>query len=444
MDDPEKPSRPLPPPRAKITPLRVLLVAIGTTGDVYPFLGLGAALRARGHHITMATHAHFSHAVSSHDFEFLELGTQAQYDAMIRDPGLWHPNTGLKVLAQQCLHEATETVFNLIEQHYRPGETVVVTSGLAFGARVAQDLYGIPLATVLLQPYCLRSISRAPILRAGLQSINAMPRLARRLIFRLADAWADRIVAAPINRLRTRYALPPVHRVFANWWYAPDLVLGLFPSWFAPPQPDWPPQTQLTHFVNYDHATLAQLPAEAERFLDAGEPPIVFAPGSAMMHAQSFFEQSLAACRRLKQRGILLTPYPHQLPTSLPEHVRHFDYLPFSQLLPRCAAIVHHGGIGTLAQALAAAVPQVICPRAWDQFDNAARLEALGIARSLHARRYRARAVAQTLSDLMQSQQVAAACRDYAARCQGPSPAMAACEWVEALAEQMLPSAPPC
>jgi rhamnosyltransferase subunit B len=69
------------------------------------------------------------------------------------------------------------------------------------------------------------------------------------------------------------------------------------------------------------------------------------------------------------------------LPAALPNFIRHFEYAPFSQLLPSVACLVHHGGIGTSSQAMAAGVRQVVTPMAHDQPDNAARMEKLGIAK---------------------------------------------------------------
>ena len=73
-----------------------------------------------------------------------------------------------------------------------------------------------------------------------------------------------------------------------------------------------------------------------------------------------------------------MTQFDEQLPAPLPDHVVHVSYAPFSRVLPRCAAFIHHGGIGTTAQALRAGVRQVVVRLAHDQFDNAMRVRRLG------------------------------------------------------------------
>jgi UDP:flavonoid glycosyltransferase YjiC (YdhE family) len=251
---------------------------------------------------------------------------------------------------------------------------VVAAASLAFGARIAQERLGIPTATVHLQPGVFRSTHLPPVL-PGPPVPAWAPRPWKRFVYWAADRLViDPALAPEINAFRTELGLPPVRRLFHGWWNSPQLVLGLFPAWFGPPQPDWPPQTVLTGFPLYDERGATEAPGELHAFLDAGEPPVVFTPGSAMRHGRAFFAESVAACGLLGRRGLLLTRYREQVPPDLPEGVRHFEYVPFSQLLPRAAALVHHGGIGTLAQGLAAGVPQLVMPMGFDQPDNAARV----------------------------------------------------------------------
>jgi UDP:flavonoid glycosyltransferase YjiC (YdhE family) len=152
-----------------------------------------------------------------------------------------------------------------------------------------------------------------------------------------------------------------------------------------------------------------------------------------MRQETPFFEESLEACRRLGRRGVLISPLRESAPRDLPFTVRHAEYAPFSKLLPRAAALVSHGGIGTVAYGLAAGVPQVAAPMAFDQFDNASRLEDLGVGRSLPMRRYSAHRVAKVLRDLLGSPRVARRCEEIATRVRGEDGVARACEEIEAL-----------
>jgi len=210
-------------------------------------------------------------------------------------------------------------------------------------------------------------------------------------------------------------------------------VIGFFPDWYAAPQPDWPPQTRLTGFPCFDEGSDEVLPQEVEEYLRQGEAPLVFMPGSLMQGAEHFFAESVGACLKLGRRGILLTRFAHQLPGELPEEVRHFDYVPFSLLLPRAAALVHHGGIGTASQALRAGVPQLIHPLAFDQHDNAARLRRLGVGDRIDPSRFRAPAVAERLESLLTAPSVAERCREIAGRFGDTRPLTLASKLIEAM-----------
>ncbi len=215
---------------------------------------------------------------------------------------------------------------------------------------------------------------------------------------------------------------------------AATLVLGLFPDWFGPPQPDWPTNTRLVGFPLWDTHAASELSRDVREFLATGDAPIAFSPGSANREAHQFFAAAVDACQRLGRRGILLTKYAEQLPANLPPSVRHFGFVPLSRLLPHTAAMVHHGGIGSCAQGLAAGVPHLVRPMAFDQFDNSRRLVRLGVAEEISVKAFRGPAIAAALNRLVTSAEVATNCRALAARCDGAASLTAACVALEQLA----------
>ena len=118
-------------------------------------------------------------------------------------------------------------------------------------------------------------------------------------------------------------------------------------------------------------------------------------------------------------------------PVGLPPEIRHVAYAPFSALLPHCAALVHHGGIGTVAQALTAGIPQLVVPVAFDHFDEAARLRKLGVGATLSRRRFTPSRGARVMDRLLTSPTVAHACREAAQRVAHEDGLGATCDAVE-------------
>jgi rhamnosyltransferase subunit B len=158
----------------------------------------------------------------------------------------------------------------------------------------------------------------------------------------------------------------------------------------------------------------------------------VFTPGSANQNAAAFFRAAIDASSRLKRRALLLTKFTEQVP-SLPSTVHHEGYAPLSRLLPRCALLVHHGGIGTLAQALAAGVPQLTMPMGFDQPDNTARLLRLGVAKWVPPSQFTGERVAPVLDQLLTDPAVASACAKYAGLLKNDRALTRTCELLEEL-----------
>src|SRR4029077_19510790 len=126
--------------------------------------------------------------------------------------------------------------------------------------------------------------------------------------------------------------------------------------------------------------------------------------------ASQFFAAALNAARRLACRALFLTRFPEQLPATLGSDAWHEPYVPFSQVLPRCAAIVHHGGIGTCAQGLAAGVPPLTMPLRVDQPDNTTHLWRLGVARWVRPHAFRRDRVASALGMLVGNPRISERC----------------------------------
>lgn len=411
---------------------RIILVALGSGGDVYPLVALGRALRARGHEVVMATTDIFAEVVREACLHHVQIGDERSSQSAEDDPNLWKFPDGVKILFGRLLDAVPDT-YKLIAERYEPGRTVVAANFLCFGARVAQEKLGVPLATVHYQPVMLRSLNVQP----G-RVIDARWRPVVRPLRRLATYLMDRHVFDPVlsprlNEFRAGLGLRAEQRWMRSWIQSPDLVLGLFPEWFAERQPDWPPNLTLTGFPLADAAAQPELEPEVAEFLDAGEPPVVFTFGTAMAFGREFFEVSADICRQLGRRGLLLSRYDDQIPLNQPEGVRRFAYAPLTRLLPRAAALVHHGGVGTMAQALAAGCPQLITPLNFDQPDNAARVEAMGVGLRLKPKEYKGDAAVAAVRRLLESPQIRERNREVASRFVGQDPLGAACEAVEGL-----------
>jgi UDP:flavonoid glycosyltransferase YjiC (YdhE family) len=414
--------------------MRVLLTPLGSHGDVHPFLGLGLALRDRGHDVHVITNDYFRGLFERHGLAFSPVGTAEEFHEMTHNPDLWHPKRSMRVILGQreLMLRGLNLGYRAIVERIEPGNTVLVAGMLAFWARIAAEKPGVLLASVHLQPSVMPSVVNPPEF-AQLRMRSWWPHWFRRLLYRIGDKFIlDPMIRPTINEFRESLGLAPVKEIIGRWSHSPDRIIGLFPKWYGDAS-DWPEQFRHAGFIRYDQSDLAPLPSEVESFLQAGDPPIVFSFGSAMRQGKPYFEAAVEACRILGKRGLLLARGREQIPANLPKDVLHCEYAPFSQVFPRAAAVVHHGGIGTCAQGLAAGVPQLVMPLAFDQPDNARRLENLGVGARVWPTRFTGRHVAYALFALLDSPATLMRCKDVAEWMAEGDPATTACEWIEGL-----------
>ncbi len=420
--------------------MHAILTTVGTDGDIFPYVGLGTVLRARGHTVTLVASDHYEPLARRHGFDFRTLISKTENDELFHHPDFWHPfKTG--ALSARWGVRFIRRQYELLKS-ITTSDSVLIASPGVFAAPLVHDKLGTPWVSIVLQPWLLPSPQSRPVI-PGLPFLSHAPPIVWSLFEHAMNLYGGHLFGRELNQLRTELGLKPWRRVFKDW-LSPQLILALFPAWFAPIAPDWPQQVRLTGFPIFDgisNHTLtksnqpdqtepptaspsplngeragvrgesnpnsvqnADLSLELQTFLESGPPPIAITFGTGMAHSEKLFRAALEACEILKTRAILLTKHRDQLPAQLPSNVLHCSFAPFAKLFPQCAAVIHHGGIGTTAQCLAAGVPQLIHPICFDQIDNGARIKRLRAGDYLRSTPANAQQIAKALRSLLTSE----------------------------------------
>lgn len=415
---------------------RFLLATIGSLGDLHPILALALALRSRGHTVTIATAESYRDKLAALALPHVplrpDLLSQGEHIvAEIMDG----PAGTVRLMRDRLFPAVRQMHADLLPAvaHH----DVLVASELIFPASILAATHPIRWVSYQLAPVSLFSLHDPPILPAlaplrFLQRAPAIHRFARLIARLVSHSWWR-----PIRELRAELGLPPGRHPIFEGKFSPLLNLALFSRVLGAPQRDWPRNTVQPGFLFHDEEIRTDLPPAlppaVAAFLSAGDAPIVFTLGSAAIYVPGdFYATSARAAQQLGRRALLLLG-KNPPPPSLPPSILAWRYLPYAQIFPRAAVIVHQGGVGTTAQALRAGRPMLVLPFAHDQFDNAARVSRLGVAREISRRHYTADRSAARLRVLLDDPRYARTAATVASRIDAEPALASACAALERL-----------
>ncbi len=381
---------------------RILMTTTGSLGDLHPFIAIGLELRSRGHAVTIASSNFYRPKVEQTGLQFAPMGPHLDVKISEVMDRVMDLKKGPEYLIRRILYPSVPAAYAEVMDAARNAD-LIVTHPITFGAQIAAEKTGMPWISTVTAPLSFFSrfdpsvIASYPLLiklRAfGPGFYGAVLKLGR---FQ-THFWRE-----SITRFRASIGLPSGRDPLFDGQHSPQRVLAMFSPVLAEPQADWPAHTVATGFPFYDQIEHSQsLDPDLQRYLDAGAPPIVFTLGSSAVHNPgAFYDESLSAIRRLGCRAVLLAG-GNSLREPPSKGVMVIPYAPFSAIFPRASVIVHQGGIGTCGQALASGRPMLVVPFAFDQPDNASRLERMGVARTIPRKDYKAKLVDSELDQLL-------------------------------------------
>jgi UDP:flavonoid glycosyltransferase YjiC (YdhE family) len=284
------------------------------------------------------------------------------------------------------------------------GVDLIVAPPEQFAASIVSELWQVPWVSVRLSPVSIPSAHVKP--HPWPPSLpSPVQRVANRAQWRVASAVLRFLADGPINRVRTSYGLAPRRDLLTIGNLSPTYAAIAVSPVFMPAQPDWPPHLDVTGFCFWDGSENWSASAELDAFCEGSKPVIAVSSGSISREVGGvfgpFYSASIEAVRQVGGRALVIGAPAGSLPESLPEDVHALHSAPFSKIYPRCAAVIHHGGIGTTAQALRAGVPALVAPWGFDQYFTAAQVAQIGAGRWLSRRRFTSARAVRVLGSLL-------------------------------------------
>ncbi|MEV0235058.1 glycosyltransferase [Nonomuraea sp. NPDC050786] len=370
--------------------MRPLLITAGSRGDVQPYIALARGLLAAGHTPLLAAPRRLASLAAEHGVEFASLN-----DEML---DLQHSVKGQGVRAAITAARSVKPMMRrLLDDQAalaacRPD--VVVYHPKSLGGPYVAEKLGVPaIAGLLLPLYLPTTAFPSPILPLRL------PRVLNQVSWRVTSAveapYRSTVRAWRDEALGLKGAFRPMADLIRE-----GAVLHAWSPHLLPAPADWPAAAHPTGFWTLPADEAWRPPEPLARFLEEGDPPVYVGFGSSVGgDPEALAATVVEAVRLLGRRAVLATGWGALRPGAGAGDVLVIEEAPHDWLLPRVAVAVHHGGVGTVAAALRAGVPQVVRPFLGDQPFWAARLHDLGVAPAAVAGRFTAEGLAAAIEN---------------------------------------------
>nr|XP_008345737.2 sterol 3-beta-glucosyltransferase UGT80A2-like isoform X1 [Malus domestica] len=366
-----------------IPPLQIVMLIVGTRGDVQPFVAIGKRLQEYGHRVRLATHANFKDFVLTAGLEFYPLGGDPKVLAgyMVKNKGFL-PSGPSEISIQR--QQLREIIFSLLPACKEPDPDskvpfkaeAIIANPPAYGHSHVAEALKVPLHIFFTMPWTPTNEFPHPLSRVT-QPIGY------RLSYQIVDALIWLGIRDMINEFRKKMLkLRPITYLSGNYSSQPDVPHGYIWSPHLVPKPkDWGPNIDVVGFCFLDLASNYEPPEPLAKWLEAGDEPVYIGFGSLpLQEPEKMTDIILQALEITGQRGIINRGWGGLGNSVEPsDSVYLVDNCPHDWLFKRCSAVVHHGGAGTTAAGLKAACPTTIIPFFGDQPFWGERVHARGV-----------------------------------------------------------------
>lgn len=362
-----------------------VLLTLGSGGDLYPFIRIGRVLLAEGHEVTLVTHCVYEKEVIKYGFHFVSFDTLSEYQLMMNDEiqvKVQDPKVYVEYY-KRYLFPRLERTFTQISE-VCDSNTIIIAHYLVQAlAQMVSEKLGLRYITVFLSPSFLESIIQT-------------------------SGYIMTYISEEFNYLRNKVGLSSVN----NWRSMLDYYnhgIAFWPEWFG----DYIPRTDLpiTYAGFLLHENLEQVSDDLMEYFERCN-PVIITHGTTPPISDTFYLSCLSACAELGYPSVVVSKNKNVIPATYQSIVRHETFLPFSKVMAKARLLIHHGGIGTMGQAMRAGTPQLILGNGFDRPLNAAHAKKLEVADFIPLPKWNKKDVISSLEKLLNKNTIEKNCNE--------------------------------
>jgi UDP:flavonoid glycosyltransferase YjiC (YdhE family) len=419
---------------------RIVISTVGVRGDLNPFIAIGYGLRARGHEVVFALEPALQAAVAGEGFAFEHLTgdvLQALSPHLGSIVGGLTPIASVRTIVRNWLAVALAAKVEDLEAACA-GADLLIARAAHLAAPLAAERLGIPWVQVTMTALTIPSAHACP----GLLPLpgGRAPRLANRAGWAVIELVTRHLADGPVNELRRDLGLAPTRNAMGRGGHSAHLTAVAISPQVSRHQPDWPRYVATTGYCYWDVPSTWRAPDQLTTFLGGADPVVAVSFGSIAPFAHGalspLYETAVRAVLACGARALVVGAEGESSTLSSEGRVLAIPFAPFSQVYPRCAAAIHHGGPYTVGEALRAGIPSLAVPWGIDQFFTAAQLERTGAGRARHHRRFRAAAARRDVEALLMLGHLRRNAQAMAARIASEDGAATLCDAVEGVLQR--------
>jgi vancomycin aglycone glucosyltransferase len=337
--------------------MKVAIVINGTRGDVQPMLALAKGLIANRHEVICCAPPENEEFVKQYNCQFVAFGPN--YKELFKQNAQMKGGA-TKAPSPKEMKKETENQIDLLPELLK-GSDLVLGVGFVLGVHTVADILKVPYRFVIFYPILLGTSKTDPFIN--------------RVLFGFVRSITNLVMKSFINKKRVELGLQPIVDVWSNWM-GDNVIVA------CDKELNSVREGVLFNFTQTGYMTLSSqtgLPEKVEKFLTSGKPPVFIGFGSNPVSRPEKYRHTFIEVSKATNQRLIISKGWADLPENNTSNVLYVDEMPFELLFPRLAAIVYHGGTGTMAAAARAGIPQIAFPFMSDQFVNRKQIVKLGL-----------------------------------------------------------------